>query len=683
MSELMSLQDMANGHLDVKALGEAANGDENTIVTTRTGNTYPSAERAINIMFQNGGLPAKPFPTLAKMGTEGASLADGQLAMVYNETANNGLYVKTAGAWTKSAYDPLTLAKAYTDSSKPTLKTSESVNLYDSSKLITDKYVKSDGSSFLTSPPAEQRTALIVPVDSGVTYYIRHNQSTNVANKMVYSKSDTTLTAANYISDVTLVATPTPNLFKFTPPVGAAAVFMTTSSIYSTINFDLRTTLDIRNGEFFVGGNSGLAIEAIDNKKLKDSFAREKLTDLLLRPAPDVVPIEIKSGNTTVGDFYNISNAIVGKYINSSGSTLLSDANCLAYRIPVNDGDVVYFKIVGSRESPFKMVYSSSATVLTFLSDVTLQPTGMKDVFKVVVTGATVKAIYMNVKQVVLANVFDISQTLSIQFGYFDTANIGLHLQAAISKINNFSLVDTEARRLASVSAGNSKAQSRLAAAKVLALGDSITEGTQGGYIQHIDDILGVVTNNRGSSGARSYRLVDIAFAGEGLARRDTANATAWTPIDYTDLDCCFIMIGTNDAVTSYDYGSLADIPKFNYTAAADKTAYWESFPNTFTANLAMIIELIRVKSPKCEIHLISPPYRNNGTDVIVKMIPLIKAVAEYYAVHFINATYESGLGYKDMLQTVGAYSYDGIHLTTLGNEVFGKFLANKILSFG
>lgn len=118
MSELMSLQDMANGHLDVKALGEAANGDENTIVTTRTGKTYPSAERAINIMFQNGGLPAEPFATLAKMQTDGASLADGQLAMVYNETANNGLYVKTSGVWVKGEYDPLTQAKSYTDTSK-------------------------------------------------------------------------------------------------------------------------------------------------------------------------------------------------------------------------------------------------------------------------------------------------------------------------------------------------------------------------------------------------------------------------------------------------------------------------------------------------------------------------------------------------------------------------------------
>lgn len=113
MSELLTMQDLANGHLDVKALGEAANGDENTIVTTRTGNTYPSAERAINIMFQNGGLPAVPFATKALMTA--SALIDGKYAQVTDDTVNNGLYVKKAGAWVKSAYDPTTLANTYTD----------------------------------------------------------------------------------------------------------------------------------------------------------------------------------------------------------------------------------------------------------------------------------------------------------------------------------------------------------------------------------------------------------------------------------------------------------------------------------------------------------------------------------------------------------------------------------------
>ena len=113
MPEIMTTQDFVDGRLDVKSLGEAANGDENTQVVTRTGETYPSAKKAIKTMFVNGGLPAQPFATKALMTA--STLANGSYAQVTDETANNGLYLKTAGAWVKSGYDPTGLAKTYTD----------------------------------------------------------------------------------------------------------------------------------------------------------------------------------------------------------------------------------------------------------------------------------------------------------------------------------------------------------------------------------------------------------------------------------------------------------------------------------------------------------------------------------------------------------------------------------------
>lgn len=93
------MQDLANGHLDVKALGEAANGDENTIVTTRTGNTYPSVKKAIKTVFENGGLPATPFSS--KLEMEGSALLNGDYAVVTNDgfRSNNGYYKKVAAAW--------------------------------------------------------------------------------------------------------------------------------------------------------------------------------------------------------------------------------------------------------------------------------------------------------------------------------------------------------------------------------------------------------------------------------------------------------------------------------------------------------------------------------------------------------------------------------------------------------
>lgn len=138
MSELLTLQDLANGHLDVKALGEAANGDENTIVTTRTGKTYPSVKKAVKTLFENGSLPAVPFKTKALMTA--SSLANDKYAMVTDDTVNNGLYVKTAGAWVKSAYDPLTQSKAYTESSVDILLRKLEGNPIEADLRISDIY---------------------------------------------------------------------------------------------------------------------------------------------------------------------------------------------------------------------------------------------------------------------------------------------------------------------------------------------------------------------------------------------------------------------------------------------------------------------------------------------------------------------------------------------------------------
>lgn len=67
-------------------------------------------------IFEAGGLPATPFKTKALMTA--SALANDKYAMVTDDTVNNGLYVKTAGAWVKSGYDPLTQAKSYTDTAK-------------------------------------------------------------------------------------------------------------------------------------------------------------------------------------------------------------------------------------------------------------------------------------------------------------------------------------------------------------------------------------------------------------------------------------------------------------------------------------------------------------------------------------------------------------------------------------
>lgn len=65
------------------------------------------------------GRPTTAFATKALM--EASELVDGDYAIVTDDTVNNGLYVKSAEAWVKSDYDPLTQAKTYVDESKTTI----------------------------------------------------------------------------------------------------------------------------------------------------------------------------------------------------------------------------------------------------------------------------------------------------------------------------------------------------------------------------------------------------------------------------------------------------------------------------------------------------------------------------------------------------------------------------------
>lgn len=131
MADAISIQELIDARTDAKTLEEAVNGDAVTTVLSRLGETYPTLSNALNQidgklnsadaqikqgitnLFESGGLPATPFATKALMTA--SALTDGKYAMVTDDTINNGLYVKTAGAWVKSSYDPALQANGYTD----------------------------------------------------------------------------------------------------------------------------------------------------------------------------------------------------------------------------------------------------------------------------------------------------------------------------------------------------------------------------------------------------------------------------------------------------------------------------------------------------------------------------------------------------------------------------------------
>lgn len=161
MAEPISIQQLKDASLDAKTLEQAVNGDAVTTVVSRLGETYPSLSNALNQidskldsadtqikqgitnLFENGGLPATPFATKALM--QSSALVDGDYAMVTDGAADNGLYVKTAGAWVKSGYDPLAQANTYTDN-----KVKGVTNNFKTEALMTASTLPDDSYAMVT-----------------------------------------------------------------------------------------------------------------------------------------------------------------------------------------------------------------------------------------------------------------------------------------------------------------------------------------------------------------------------------------------------------------------------------------------------------------------------------------------------------------------------------------------------
>lgn len=114
MAEAITIQKLIDASMDSDSLETLVNGDENTTVITRTGETYPSAKKAITNLFANGGLSATRFNSEQDLITNGAELADGTYAVVTEDLNNkNGFYLKKDGVWVLSAFNPLSQTQKF------------------------------------------------------------------------------------------------------------------------------------------------------------------------------------------------------------------------------------------------------------------------------------------------------------------------------------------------------------------------------------------------------------------------------------------------------------------------------------------------------------------------------------------------------------------------------------------
>ena len=208
-------------------------------------------------------------------------------------------------------------------------------------------------------------------------------------------------------------------------------------------------------------------------------------------------------------------------------------------------------------------------------------------------------------------------------------------------------------------------------------LGDSITQGTNGGFQKYIRDITG-------------YAIVNYAYS--GLTATSLADKICTGDVDFSKASTVTIMIGTNGGVNStiedIPYiigGTVADIEDGKTITHNDEEistvdAYWELF-NTqkYHAAIAKIIEWARWKNPHIKIRLITPTmnaFRGLTIDGGHEAIrTAMYEIGKYYGVRVIDAVREAGF----CLHNINELTYDGTHYTVDGNRVYGEYVGTEL----
>lgn len=224
---------------------------------------------------------------------------------------------------------------------------------------------------------------------------------------------------------------------------------------------------------------------------------------------------------------------------------------------------------------------------------------------------------------------------------------------------------------------------------KIVTLGDSITQGTRGGYVKYLQEKLCCEIVNPSYSGYTSGALVSIVTGyGGNRVYGDEIK------VDVSNADACVIMIGTNGGVATSVFDDIPIIIgdtvetianggsiTYNDNEISTVDEYWALFPDRYYSNLAMLIEYIQWKNPTCRIYLITilpTAFRGltlDGGHTLVRKAML--EIGAYYGCTVIDAQQNCGIN----LHNIHQYTYDGTHLNELGNFVFGNYVADALMN--
>lgn len=118
-------------------------------------------------------------------------LPNGADAQVTDDTVNNGLYVKTAGAWVKSAYDPLAQSKTYTDTSVDSIDVS----------ALSGNYKLTLAEAIALVPIEVRKSNLVLNFNNNQSYVYKRNTISGWDNIRFWLRPQNYEGRVNYFSE--------------------------------------------------------------------------------------------------------------------------------------------------------------------------------------------------------------------------------------------------------------------------------------------------------------------------------------------------------------------------------------------------------------------------------------------------------------------------------------------------
>lgn len=238
----------------------------------------------------------------------------------------------------------------------------------------------------------------------------------------------------------------------------------------------------------------------------------------------------------------------------------------------------------------------------------------------------------------------------------------------------------------------------RIKGKNVAFFGDSITQGTDGGFVTKVQSKLMLnLAVNYGSNGAASAGLASIML---GNPFRESGT---FSRKDYGKFQAVVIQIGTNGGVSGNISNDIPDIGiydissyPYEYSASGKTVAsatvnepiefFTKCFANTYYGNVALCIEYVRYINPNCRIFLttIPPDVSVSGTTKTIVNSDSVRAaimsLAAKMGVQVIDARANAGLSLTNVKYwNLSSDSGTKQHLNAKGNEMWASCIAHEL----